>query len=55
MQVRITYRLETYIEGENIEEIRSKFEKSSMGDGDFIEIVSVEDAETFKDISEKFN
>lgn len=54
MKVRVTYRMETYIEADTIAEARDKFEESPMNEyglwSDFVELVSVEDAETHKDL-----
>lgn len=43
--VRITFRVETYIDGENLEQIKSKFENTPLKDLDidFVEVCSVED------------
>lgn len=59
MEVRITYRSEIYIEGENLEEIKQKFEglnldpidkdDESVTDYGFIEVTSAEDAYTYED------
>lgn len=64
MEVRITYRSEIYLEGENLEEIKKKFESlnldpidkddDSVSDYGFIEITTVEDADTYEDYFNEF-
>ncbi len=64
MVARITFRSEIYIEGEDIKEIRDRFERIPIYDvkldGDkeseygFCEIMSVEDAETNEDMETEF-
>lgn len=64
MEVRITYRSEIYLEGENLEEIKQKFESlnldpidkddDSVSDYGFIEITTVEDADTYEDYFNEF-
>ena len=63
MEARITFRSQVYIKGENLSEIRDKWyslplysaEALEECSADFIEITSVEDAETYKDIESEFN
>lgn len=56
MKARITFRVETYIEGKSMPEIRSKFENMEMPEGcEFVELVSVEDADTLDDIMPEFD
>lgn len=57
MTARITFRSEIYISGDSIREIREKWEAmpifcvDALDEGaEIIEVCSVEDAETFKDI-----
>ena len=54
MQVRITWRSETFIEGESLKEIKEKFE-GGEGEDTFVELVSVEDVPSFKDLTSEFN
>ena len=64
MLVRITFRSECYVEGDDMAEIRDKFENAGIYsvdflknlDGGFVETMTVEDADTYEDkISEYFN
>jgi len=57
MKVRITFRAEVYFEGKDLKDIKHQFETAKVLDGgaEFVEINSVEDAETFKDISHEFD
>lgn len=64
MTVRITFRNEIYIEGENLKEIRNKFENLPLYDIDFkddkvsdygyCELVSVEDADSNEDLENEY-
>lgn len=52
VQVRFSFRVESYIEGKNMDEVRRKWESMDMGKGiKFVELVSVEDAETYDDLT----
>lgn len=51
--VRITYRMEVTVTGTDPDDIRRAWENTDMHRGEFIEVVSVEDAETLKDISDE--
>lgn len=53
--VRITYRMEVTVTGTDPNDIRRAWENTDMHKGDFIEVVSVEDAETLEDISAEIN
>lgn len=53
--VRITYRMEVTITGTDPDDIRRAWENTDMHKGDFIEVVSVEDAQTLEDISAEIN
>lgn len=55
MKLRITYRVESYVEGDTIEECRAKFECSDLCSAEFVELISVEDADTFKDVKDKWD
>lgn len=48
MKIRITYRSEVFIEGDSVEEIKSKFENADLAELNptFVELVSIEDYET---------
>ena len=62
MEVRITFRSEVYIKGETLDEIRNKWQELPLYSGEaledasaeFIEVVSVEDAETYEDLMPKW-
>ncbi len=62
MEVKITFRSEIYIQGENMKEVREKFEKLPLYSSDallesyaaFCELESVEDAETSEDLKREF-
>ena len=49
--------MERFIECENIEDCKAKFEVCDLNDGksQYVEIVSVEDTDTFKDLTDEFN
>lgn len=49
--VRITYRMEVTVTGTDADDIRRAWEDTDIHRGEFIEVVSIEDAETLKDIS----
>ena len=53
--VRITYRMEVTVTGTDADDIRHAWENTDMHKGEYIEVVSVEDAETLKDISSEIN
>lgn len=59
MRIRLTYRVEACIEGESIDEIRRKWHQQMPvpedNDGisfDFVEMNSIEDGDTFKDMTD---
>ena len=58
LKIRITYRSEVYVEGETLEECRRKWEEldltSKEGNPEFVELVSVEDADTYEDLMSNF-
>ena len=62
MEVRITFRSEVFIKGDNMKEIKEKFEELPLysadaledASADFCEVVSVEDAETHEDLENEF-
>lgn len=62
MELRITYRSEIYIQGDDIADIKSKFEETDLyaetehGKPDFVELVSVErvDDGSYKDVLNEF-
>ena len=63
MEVRITWRSEVYIKGDNLAEIKEKWEELNLmpiiGNDDvvgfdFVELVSVEDADTYEDMMGDF-
>jgi len=53
--VRITYRMEVTVTGTDPDDIRRAWENTDMHKGEFIEVVSVEDAQTLEDISAEIN
>lgn len=53
--VRITYRMEVTVTGTDADDIRRAWENTDMHKGEFIEVVSVEDAQTLEDISSEIN
>lgn len=59
MDVRITFRSEVFISGENMAEIRDKWESMNLYDKnngvEFVEINTVEDAETYDDMMQEFD
>lgn len=63
MKVRITFRSEIFFDGETIEDVAKQWlttplfntEAISNNGADFLEIVSVEDAETSEDLDTGFN
>lgn len=64
MEVRITYRSEIYIKGRTLDEIKAKFEILDLDPSDahdedvtdygFVEVVSVENADSYEDLTSKF-
>lgn len=61
MEVRITFRSEIYIEGDNLGEIKDKWEEiplyspeAEKSDVDFIEVLTVEDADDYSDLMSKW-
>lgn len=55
MAIRITYRVETTIDSEDMSEVVSEFHKLNMPENsEFVEVVSVEDSETFEDKMSEF-
>lgn len=63
MEVRIKFSGEVYIKGENMSEIKSKFEMLPLFSADalednsaeFGEILLVEDAKTYKDLRKEYD
>ena len=61
VEVRIKFSADLYIEGNTIEEVREKWENMPLFSPDaekcgaeYCETLLIEDAETFKDLSDKF-
>lgn len=50
-KVRVLYTMAMYIEGEDLNECREKWEESNLADGEFVELNAVEDADTYDEIS----
>lgn len=62
MEVRITFRSEVFIKGETLADCAKQWEQmelfsdeANQHDACSIELVSVEDAETYKDLMSDFN
>ena len=64
MEVRITYRSEIYIQGDTLEDIKKTWEninlddvkhEENVSDYGFVELMSVEDADSYEDLTSKFN
>lgn len=64
MEVRITYRSEIYIQGDTLEDIKKTWEniilddvghEENVTDYGFVELMSVEDANSYEDLTSKFN
>jgi len=62
MEVRITFRSEIFLEGKDMKEIVSKWEymelfskEANEAYASEIEVVSVEDAETYDDLMDEFD
>ena len=59
MEARITYRSEIIVKGDNLAEIKQKFESMNLtskeGNGQFVEMVSVEDYDTYRDITDEWD
>ena len=61
-EVRITFRSEVYIKGDSLEEIKEQWEELGLFSADaleenyadFVELMSVEDAETNEDLLDEF-
>lgn len=53
--VRITYRMELTVTGTDPDDIRRAWENADIHSGEFVEVVSVEDAETLQDVSSEIN
>ena len=64
MEVRVIYRSEVYIKGDTIEDIKRTWEninlehvehKENVIDYGFVELIAVEDADSYEDLTSKFN
>ncbi len=59
MEVRITFRSEIVVEGNDLEDVKQKFEGLNLctkeGNGNFVELVSVEDNDTYRDLMEEWD
>lgn len=64
MEVRITYKSEVYIQGDTLEDIKRTLENINLDDVEheenvtdygFVELISVEDADSYEDLTSKFN
>ena len=63
MTVRVTFRSEVYIDADSVADAKAKFEamelysekaKNEMN-ADFVEINSIEDSDTYDDLTEKWD
>ena len=56
MKARITFRVETCIEGDTLQGIKSRFENTPIGEleTEFVELVSVEDGDTSEDLLDQW-
>lgn len=55
MEVKVTYRVESYIKGNSLAEIKSRFEDMRFPNNmEFVELVSVEDADTYNDLMDEW-
>lgn len=63
MKVRITFRSELFVQGEDLAEVVSKFESMPLfsadaleeGSAEYIELVSMDDEETGDDLMHQYN
>ena len=64
MEVRITYRNEIYIQGDTLEDIKRTWESINLDDVGheedvtdygFVDIISIEDANSYKDLMPEFD
>lgn len=63
MEVRFRFAAEVFIEGDNMREIREKFEDLPLfsadalenGNADFVELEGVEDADTYDDLMHEYD
>lgn len=62
MKVRIVWSTEVYLEGDNMKEIKDKWEHLSLyskdlsdNNAEYVEICSVEDGETYNDLQNEFD
>lgn len=62
MKVRIVWSTEVCLEGDNMKEIKDKWEHLSLyskdlsdNNAEYVEICSVEDAETYDDLQREFD
>lgn len=53
--VRITWRQEITLEGKDLKEIKDKWESLNLGVGEFVEISSIEDADTYEDLESEWD
>ena len=54
MRVKITYKIESHIEGKDLQDIKIKFESGDNLDEDFQELVSVEDRDTGRELLKEY-
>ncbi len=61
MKIRLTYRVEAFIEGDDMTDIKNKWHKQMPVPDDtedigfdFVEMVSIEDADTYEDMTNEW-
>ena len=55
MIVRVTYRVERFVQANDLKHCKETFENLHMDEEDFVELCSVEDAFTNKDLLNEWN
>lgn len=58
MKVYVNYKMCAIIEGDNMEEIREKWESMDLTNNkelQYVGVVDVEDADTFNDVTDEFD
>ena len=59
MEVRFRFAMEVFIEGDDMADVKRQWEETPINElcakGDFVEIEAIEDANTYKDLTEEFD
>lgn len=55
ISVRITWRQEITLDGKDLKEIQDKWNKMDLGVGEFVEISSIENADTYEDLESEWD